>query len=114
MLETLRLAHGDVHWRYKRAFSVVNASADQRSKTSALIFRAGHKGEDAVYAMRAAEARGDRSSYLQSAQAGAQVMTGLHREVAALYSPEQREVLQAYLASLHIHDHKHKQAHAQH
>ncbi len=114
VLETLRLAHGDVHWRYKRAFSVVNASDDQRRETSALILRAGHKGEDAVYAMRAAEKRGDHSSYLENARAGARAMKRLHREVAALYSSQQQDVLQTFLASLHIHDHKHKRAHAKH
>ena len=114
VIETLRLAHGDVHWRYRSAFPVVNASADQRRRTSAIIIRIGHKGEDAVYAMRAAESRGDRNAYLEGAYAGAQAMMALHREVAALYSPQQRELLQAYLASLHIHDHRHKQAHPQH
>ena len=114
VIETLRLAHGDVHWRYRRAFPVVNANDDQRRQTSAIIIRAGHKGEDAVHAMRAAESRGDRSAYLKSARAAAQAMTELHREVAALYSPQQRELLQIYLASLHIHDHRHKQAHRQH
>ncbi len=114
VLETLRLAHGDVHWRYRRAFAVVNATAEQRRRTSALIFRARRKGEEALYAMRAAEKRGDRSGYLQSARSGARVMVNLHRDIAALYSPEQRDVLQAYLESLHMHDHKPKQAHAQH
>jgi len=114
VLDTLRLVHGDMHWRYRRAFPVVNASAEQRRETSAIIIRASHKGEDALEAMRAAEARGDRSAYLEGAHAGAQAMLDLHREAAALYSPEQRDLLQAYLASLHIHDHRHKQAHRQH
>ncbi len=114
VLDTLRLAHGDVHWRYKRAFVVVNATAEQRRQTSALIFRAVRKGEEALYDMRAAEKRGDRSGYLQSARSGAQVMVNMHRDIAGLYSPEQREVLQAYLGSLHMHDHKPKQAHVQH
>jgi len=108
VLETLRLAHGDMHWRYRRAFLVVNASADQRRQTSALIIRAGHKGEEAVDAMRAAEARGDRSAYLEGAHAGAQAMMSLPREIAALYAPQQRELLQAYLASLPMRDHRHK------
>ena len=114
VLDTLRLAHGDVHWRYRRAFAVINASAEQRRKTSAIIIRASQKGEDTLDAMRAAEARGDRTAYLEGAHAGAQAMLELRREATALYSPEQRELLQAYLASLHIHDHRHKQAHRQH
>jgi hypothetical protein len=90
---------------------VVNASAEQRHQTSAIIIRSRHKGEDAVEAMRAAEARGGRSAYLEGAHTGVQAMLELHREVAALYSPELRKLLQAYLASLHIHDHRHEQAH---
>ena len=114
VLETLRLAHGDVRWRYRRAFPVVNTSAEQRRQTSAILIRASHKGEDAVEAMRAFKARGDRSAYLEGAHAGTHAMQELRREVAALYSPEQQKLLQAYLASLHIYDHRHKQPHRQH
>jgi hypothetical protein len=114
VLETLQLAHGDVHWRYRRAFPVVNASAEQRRQTSAIIIRASHKGENAVEAVRAAEARGDRIAYLEGARTGSQAMHKLRREVAALYSPKQQKLLQAYLTSLRIHDHRHKQAHQQH
>ena len=104
VVETLRLAHGDVHWWYWRAFTVVNADPGQRRRGWRTLVEATRKGKDAVDAMRVAEDDGNRGAYLNSGRDGEAAMLWLGHELDALFSLDQSGVFKDYLASLHRHD----------
>lgn len=60
VIQALRLAHGDIHWWYWRAFSVVNATSNQRRGGWGILVEATQKGKDVLHAMRAVDEDGNR------------------------------------------------------
>ena len=60
--------------------------------------------------MRAGDAQPDQQLYLEGAHNGAQALAHMHQHVVQVFPPGQRDVLEAFLASLHVRE----QAHARH
>ena len=65
------------------------------------------QGQEALAVMRRAEADNDSAAYRSSVQRGAAVLKKLHADVLASFNAEQREVIEKFLASAHVHDYKH-------
>ena len=101
-LATLRLAHGEVMWRYRRALPVVNATPAQRQQTEEIVADAVRQGTQALAQMRTGEAQHEHQLYLEGARSGER-RTWQH--VLGVFSPAQQEVLAAFLASLHEREH---------
>jgi hypothetical protein len=104
-LATLRLVHGEVIWRYRRAFPVVNATPAQRQQTEEIVADAVRRGTQALAQMRTSEAQREQQLYLEGARSGAQAWAHMHQNVLGVFSPAQQEVLAAFLASLHERKH---------
>jgi hypothetical protein len=104
-LATLRLAHGEVMWRYRRALPVVNATPAQRQQTEEIVADAVRQGTQALAQMRTGEAQHEQQLYLEGARSGAQALAHMQQNVLGVFSPAQQEVLAAFLASLHEREH---------
>ena len=61
-LATLRLVHGEVMWRYRRAFPVVNATPAQRQQTEEIVADAVRQGTQALAQMRTGEAQHEHTT----------------------------------------------------
>ena len=55
--------------------------------------------------MRAGDAQPDQQLYLEGAHSGAQALAHMHQHVVQVFPPGQRDVLEAFLASLHEREH---------
>jgi hypothetical protein len=108
-LATLRLVHGDIMRRYRGAFPVVNATPAQRQQTEEIVADAVRQGTEALAQMRTGEAQHEQQLYLEGAHRGAQVLAHMQQNVLRVFSPEQQEVLAAFLASLHVREHTHRE-----
>jgi hypothetical protein len=104
-LATLRLVYGEVIRRYRGAFPVVNATPAQRQQTEEIVAAAVRQGQQALERMRTGEAQHDQQRYLEGAHSGAQALEHMHQHVLRVFSPEQQDVLTAFLASLRVREH---------
>ena len=108
-LATLRLVYGEVIRRYRGAFPVVNATPDQRQQTEAIVAQAVRQGQEALERMRTGAAQHDQQLYLEGAHSGAQALAHMHQKIMHVFPPGQQEVLAAFLASLHVREHTHRE-----
>ena len=90
-LATLRLVHGEVMWRYRRAFPVVNATPAQRQRTEEIVADAVRQGTQALAQMRTGEAQHEQQRYLEGARSGAQAWARMRQNVLGVFSPAQRK-----------------------
>jgi hypothetical protein len=108
-LATLRLVYSEVIRRYRGAFPVVNATPAQRQQTEEIVAEAVRQGKEALERMRTGEAQHDQQRYLAGAHSGAQALAHMHQNVMQVFLPTQQEVLAAFLASLRVHEHAHRE-----
>jgi hypothetical protein len=104
-LDTLRLAYGDVGRRYSGAFLVADLGRFDTWGVRRMLRRAQRHARQAVERMRAADRAGDRILWASAARDGAAALSDMQTEIAESLSPQERAVVQRFLASLVVHDH---------
>jgi hypothetical protein len=97
--------YSEVIRRYRGAFPVIAATPGQRQQTAGIVAAAVQQGVEALEHMRAAEAQGDQPRYVTAAHHGAAVLAQMHQHIKQVFSPAQQEVLDTFLATLHVRDH---------
>lgn len=104
-LDTLRLASGDAFRRYSGAFQVANLGRFDTWGVHRVLRRAQRHARLAVDRMRAADKVGDRNLWAAAARDGGAAFADMQTEIAESLGPEERAVVQRFLASLVVHDH---------
>jgi hypothetical protein len=104
-LETLRLAHGELRRHAWGAFLIVDLGWLDRLRATGRIKKSERRALEAVDRMRDAERLGDGEQWAAAARAGAEAARAAREELLAAFEPGRREIAEAWLASLVVHDH---------
>ena len=103
-IRVLKLAHGDTNWWYWRGFNVIAASNSQRQKGWEILQQARSQGQ--IIQEEMVEI-GDleNSNFANIVKSGEVILNNMHNRLAEVFTKDQMDVLNSYIASLQTHEH---------